>query len=324
MALDNLEAVIKELREVIESHRDYIGGHETRTRQVIVDQLLKALGWDVSNPDSVELEYSAGGGRADYALKSNGQVVAVIEAKSLDKPLEQKELDQALQYAVGRGIPYMGVTNGNEWRMYSVFEAKPIEEKVIMQFWLTRTPAYESALKSLLMWRANLGSDSEPVTANEPMLVKPEIHNPPQVEKEPKAPVIGDTLTIAVPDGDWRDVAQKGLDVKDTKPTALKIRGDVIDPCPEDWNSVLVKVANWLIEDKLFDPSAGYRKKPTNKRYLIHTEALHEDGLKFRAAKKLANGMFIETHGGAPTCVGNSGYLLEKYGQGVSVHVKFD
>ncbi|MCY4475234.1 MAG: type I restriction endonuclease [Chloroflexi bacterium] len=324
MALDDLEAVIEELREVIESHRDYIEGHETRTRQVIVDQLLKALGWDVSDPDSVALEYSSGGGRADYALKSNGKVIAVVEAKVLRKPLEEKELEQALQYAVGRGIPYMGVTNGDEWRLYDVFEAKPIEEKVIMRFCLTGTPAHEIALKSLRMWRANLASESGPETANEPVLVKPEIHNPPPVEKEPIAPVIGDTLTIAVPDGDWRDIAQKGLDVKDTKPIALKIHGDVIDPCPDDWNSILVKVADWLIDKERFDPSAGYRKKPTNKRYLINTEAVHDDGLKFRAAKKLANGMFVETHGGAPTCVGNCRYLLDKYGQGVSVEVKFN
>ena len=171
MALDDLQALVEKLRRTAQSQFDYLSRHETRTRQVLVDQLLAALGWDVNDHDLVELEYSAGGGRADYALKSHGKVVAVLEAKAIGKPLDQKELEQVLQYAVGRGIPYMGVTNGDEWRMYDVFEAKPIEDKVIMRFKLTETPIHEIALKSLLMWRSNLMASQGPIPASEPALV---------------------------------------------------------------------------------------------------------------------------------------------------------
>ena len=167
MALDELQAVIESLQSKIESYRAHLSENETRTRQVLIDPLLKELGWDVSDPDQVELEYSAGGGRADYALMSEGKPVAVIEAKRLGYKLDQNETLQVLNYANSRGIAHMAVTNGDEWRMYDVFAQKPIEDRVIMEFSITHTPAHESALQSLRIWNPNVSSGSGPVGASE-------------------------------------------------------------------------------------------------------------------------------------------------------------
>ena len=87
MALDELAATIETIKSRINEHGISLAANETRTRQVLIDPLLDALGWDVSDPDQVELEYDVRGKRADYALKSNGRVVGVIEAKSLRSPL---------------------------------------------------------------------------------------------------------------------------------------------------------------------------------------------------------------------------------------------
>ena len=185
MALDDLQAVIESLRVKIESHRAHLSENETRTRQVLIDPLLKELGWDVSDPDQVELEYSAGGGRADYALMSEGRPVAVIEAKRLGYRLDQNETMQVLNYANSRGIAHMAVTNGDEWRMYDVFAHKPIEDRVIMEFSITRTPAHESALQSLRIWNPNLSSRSGPVGASESIVQttsSPEGINSTQIE----------------------------------------------------------------------------------------------------------------------------------------------
>ena len=83
MSLDDLQATIEKLQDRIKKHRLYLSGNETATRQVLIDPMLLELGWDVSDPDQVALEYSAGSGRADYALKLNDAYVAVIEAKNL-------------------------------------------------------------------------------------------------------------------------------------------------------------------------------------------------------------------------------------------------
>lgn len=91
MALDDLQSVIEKLRKTIEMHRDYLSRHETRTRQVLIDPLLRELGWDVSDPEAVQLEYRVGQQWADYALMSDNQPVAVIEAKRLGRGLEDDE-----------------------------------------------------------------------------------------------------------------------------------------------------------------------------------------------------------------------------------------
>ena len=323
MALDELAATIDAIRQRIEAHHDSLRSNETRTRQVLIDPLLGALGWDVADPSSVHLEYEAGGGRADYALISNGTPAVIIEAKKLNETLDNYRM-QALTYANERGIKYAALSNGNTWQMYDVFRQAPLSERLVMELQISGDQAHVTALKALSLWRSNLSSDSAPVPASEPIFSSPEIKDTPITKNEPQDSVMAKTTTGVEPKGNWRDIKERGLSVKNTKPTALKIQGNVIDPPPQDWTSVLVNVANWLIAEDRFNPSAGYRKKPKNKRYLIHTEAVHGDGLKFRAEKKLTNGMFIETHGGASTCVSHCVYLLTEYGQGVSVEVKFN
>ena len=78
MALDDLKEVVEKLQNTIKTYRDdYLSGKERRTRQMLIDPLLKVLGWDVLDPGTVYLEHN----KMDYALMSNATPVAVIEAK---------------------------------------------------------------------------------------------------------------------------------------------------------------------------------------------------------------------------------------------------
>ena len=170
MALDELAATIETIKQRIIDHRSSLAANETRTRQVLIDPLLAALGWDVSDPDQVELEYDVRGRRADYALLGAAIPVAVIEAKRLGHQLVDDNTMQVMNYANTAGIEYMVVTNGDEWKMYSVFERGAIEERVIMELKIGGETSYVNALKSLSLWRANVGSESQPVAANEPFV----------------------------------------------------------------------------------------------------------------------------------------------------------
>ena len=114
--LDKLASVIETLREHI--NRDYATSqNETRTRTVLINPLLGALGW--SDPSVITSEYSIGYGRgfADYALHPTGQKgrpIAFIEAKRLREPLNDEHLNQALKYASKRNsVRYVGLTNGD-------------------------------------------------------------------------------------------------------------------------------------------------------------------------------------------------------------------
>jgi hypothetical protein len=160
MALDDLKEVIETLQGMIGRHRDYLYENETRTRQVLIDPLLKELGWNVSDPDIVQLEYKVKQKRADYVLMWNGKPIAVIEAKRLGSSLEDNETTQVHIYANQNGIPYMIVTDGNKWEMYEVFKPVPLEERRLMKFQLSQQPAHENALQALRIWKPNLASGS--------------------------------------------------------------------------------------------------------------------------------------------------------------------
>ena len=158
MALDDLQGVIEKLQDMIERHHSYLSGHETRTRQVLIDPLLRELGWDVSDPAAVQLEYKVGPQWADYALMSDNQPVAVIEAKPLGSSFKDRELGQALGYANLKVINYMIATDGNRWEMYEVFNRTALEERLLMKLDVSQQLVHKNALQALAMWRSNLTS----------------------------------------------------------------------------------------------------------------------------------------------------------------------
>ena len=96
--------------------------------RIIVDRLLREAGWDIEDKSQASTEEAAADGRADYLLKNQRtQPIAVIEAKrfSID-PYSAK--DQAKDYAVSLGAPFVLLINGREhyfWE-YDTGDARPI------------------------------------------------------------------------------------------------------------------------------------------------------------------------------------------------------
>ncbi|KUK15112.1 MAG: Uncharacterized protein XD53_1458, partial [Petrotoga mobilis] len=69
--MDTLVKCIEDLRMKLNRYRKH-GLKEYPTRTIFVDQLLEALGWDIRDPDEVELEYPTIDGKSvDYAAKIN-------------------------------------------------------------------------------------------------------------------------------------------------------------------------------------------------------------------------------------------------------------
>src|SRR3990170_524847 len=93
---------------------------ETPTRTIVIDAILEALGWDVRDPDEVQLEYPTVDGKSvDYALKLNKRAVLLVEAKPLDDPLSDvKGITQVVGYASNDGIVWCVLTNGVHWKVY--------------------------------------------------------------------------------------------------------------------------------------------------------------------------------------------------------------
>ena len=168
--LNELVDCIENLRERITIHGALLRENETRTRLQLVDPLLLSLGWDVSDPGLVIPEYAISGKWADYALlQPDGKAAAVIEAKKLGESLDSHRM-QMLNYANAAGIEYTGLTDGNHWELYSVFQKGTLEERRILDISVNAAPVQMVALKLLLLWRPNL-EFSNAITASEPILV---------------------------------------------------------------------------------------------------------------------------------------------------------
>jgi len=85
--MDTIIKCIEDLRTKLDK---YIKENlkEYSTRIIFIDPLLQALGWNVKDPDEVELEYPTIDGKSvDYAPKINRKPVLFIEAKPLNDPL---------------------------------------------------------------------------------------------------------------------------------------------------------------------------------------------------------------------------------------------
>ncbi len=117
MLLDDLVTAIQTVQARIREHGNSLSQNEYRTRISLIDPILNALGWDVSDPTSVVLEHQLGSRRADYALLGeHGKPRVFIEAKRLGENLESEEFqEQVFTYALMQKLKYVGLTDGNRW-----------------------------------------------------------------------------------------------------------------------------------------------------------------------------------------------------------------
>ena len=289
MVLDDLQSVIEKLQDMIETHRGYLSGHETRTRQVLIDPLLRELGWDVSDPEAVQLEYRVGQQWADYALMSDNQPVAVIEAKRLGRGLEDDEIMQVLNYANRDGIDYMIVTDGDHWEMYEVFKRGTLEERMLMKFQLSQQLPHKNVLQVLGMWKPNLVSDGTPSEPTEPIVVPPKpASDQPSSEPNEQEP---QQLPTDPPKDQWYSLASERRYPQFTKPIRLKIGAD-IEKSATSWKTVVQEVIAWLIDtEKLTDNHFPIEIK---EKTFISREAVNRDGTPFKDPQQLPKGLILQ------------------------------
>lgn len=299
MPLDDLVEVIETLKERIRDHGDSLRQNETRTRMALIDPLLAALGWDVSDPKLVTAEYDVSGRRADYALLGTGNIpAATVEAKKLNEPLEPHRL-QMLNYSNAAGIRFAGLTDGNRWEFYEIFKQGTLEERRILEAVISSEPSAHLALRFLLLWRSNLETGRTTV-AEEPIF----------------STGSGDELEVPIapfsPLGNWQSIAsiRKTEDVK--FPTSLLFPNER-EREVKKWRDVLIEVAEWLIREGNLTqekcPIAG--SLLTKTRYVIHSVAEHDAGKSFDRPYKLSNGCFLEAHSGDWARVRSKGLVSE-------------
>ena len=160
MWLDEINDLVVKLSTKIDQHREILQKSESATRYCLIDPLLTALGWDLSDPAQVLTEYKTGNGRADYAMvPGGGPPSLVVEAKSLFTPTAHG-IAQSINYCLQDGIKYFVVTNGDNWEVYETHRPVPMQDKRVTAFKIT--DMNQSAVMGMLwLWRGNF-KDGDP------------------------------------------------------------------------------------------------------------------------------------------------------------------
>ncbi len=152
--LKKLVETIEQVKSRMNEHGEYLEGLEWRTRIVLIDPLLKVLGWDVTNPKFVKLEHPIKKSIFDYAFcDENDEVLMIVEAKKFnDDPLKSVEA-QLGKYLLTTGVPYFLLTNGDKWILYNMQKPGILKDKVEFEINLQTEPTSSAALSFLSIWR---------------------------------------------------------------------------------------------------------------------------------------------------------------------------
>lgn len=132
--MNTIVLCIESLQAKLERHRkDDL--KELPTRTIFTDVLLQALGWDVRDPDEVELECPTIDGKSvDYALKIDRKPVLFLEAKPLNDPLtDVKSITQVVGYAANAGVEWCVLTNGVTYKVYHSTEKAEAPDKLLFE-----------------------------------------------------------------------------------------------------------------------------------------------------------------------------------------------
>ena len=95
--------------------------NEENTKNVFIQPLFEALGWNFHDIEEVTAEHAAAQGRVDYAFRVNGVSRFYLEAKPLRTELSSGPdwVRQAVGYAYSKGIPWVILTNFKDFWGYT-------------------------------------------------------------------------------------------------------------------------------------------------------------------------------------------------------------
>lgn len=144
----DLHGTVEGIRARIAQHRGK-GIGEQNTKAVLINPVLRALGWDLEDLDEVVLEFKrkAMDNPVDYALMLQRTPRLFIEAKPLDGNLnDPKWAGQIMAYATVAGVQWVALTDGDEYRIYNSHAPVPVEQKLFKR---TRISADEDVVENL-------------------------------------------------------------------------------------------------------------------------------------------------------------------------------
>ena len=307
MLLDDLVTAIQTVQGRIRGeHGNSLSQNEYRTRLALIDPILNALGWDVSDPKLVMPEYQVGSGRADYALLGeDGKPQAFIEAKRLGEMAEASRHEtQLFTYAVTQGVRYAGLTDGNRWIFDNLSARFSGGESRLLDVTISKELAHQCALKFLLLWHPTLVV-GKPIEASEPVLATQpgtessmEISEPPITAPEPPIP--------PTPPSEW--ISLTNYEYSHGQPSFMRLP-DSQEKQLSHWYRIIENTAEWLIEERKLTTAMCPIKD------IVSSDLFSEGGARYLRYGELKNGMFFNKNKSAKDHLRGLRILLRQCGQ---------
>ena len=118
-----IERLVAKYQELTQrQRRDY---NEANTKNVFVQPLFEALGWDFSDINQVEAEKTIVKGRVDYIFEINRVSKFCLEVKPLRDELTDDHRKQAISYAYNKGVTWAVLTNFDRLQVFNAERQTP-------------------------------------------------------------------------------------------------------------------------------------------------------------------------------------------------------
>ena len=303
MPLESLLKLVEQLQRRIATHGDALRQNEALTRYVLIDPLLRELGWDTADPAQVVAEYKSGSSSADYALLSNGRPIMIVEAKKLGTQL-QDAVSQVINYCTQEGYDYFAVTDGGRWEVYETHKRGNLKEKIVTTFDV-RSSSADICLQALALWRPSVQADRV---------------------AEGQAPIMGivpnNTDSLKTPpqstppsrdENKWQPISELNPQPGSTPPVEVRFPNSSIASVTR-WNSILVEVVRWLINENHLNASHCPIQLPNSKVYRVAGTPVHPNGKEFRSQEQVG-AFYVERHGNIRRVVDATRSIIEYLGQ---------
>lgn len=128
---DRVQANIKKYQKIAEQQK-VADVAEADTVTLVKDILADVFGYD--KYAELTSEFQIRGTYCDLAVKIDGKLKLLIEVKSAGTDLNNNHLKQAVDYGAHKGILWVILTNGLEWRLVKIYLAGQINFEVISRF----------------------------------------------------------------------------------------------------------------------------------------------------------------------------------------------
>ncbi len=247
--LSNLREVLAQAKAVASSPVSSTI-NEAVTRAVLIDPVLRALGWDIAKTQMIEVEkYVSRSSQVDYALYNNeGNVKIVIEAKQLASNLVAQE-SQLVRYIhdfsqSGIILKSIILTDGMEWRFYDNFNIAPFQKTGSMNI-VKDNLAEVAAFLVQKLDAANFWPEDQSVDglADEVTQLRSDLSS---LQQQMIRHIAGQLPTpLPPPPASWQDLAPN-MNVAKTRPTSLRLPDGTIIPV-RYWRDVLAEVCKFVL-----------------------------------------------------------------------------